>query len=204
MNCKTRCLQFVVQRSHFILTRKGEFGARRRGARRVKKMYKPDARPDSGRSRAAAAVPPPDMPDLAETFGDEPAAAPEDFARAGGCLRVLVVDDAPDVTELLALFMSHAGYEVAMAFSATEAFDAARDGHFDAVISDIGMPGMNGYQLAEALRALPGYKSTPLIAVTGFTHFEDRERARRAGFDEFLHKPISPSDLLDAVRRLCG
>ena len=167
-------------------------------------MYEPDARPDRGLSRDAAATPH-DTPDEAgASYADEPAAAAEDSARAAGCLRVLVVDDAPDVTELLAILMSHAGYEVAMAFSAPEAFDAARAGHFDAVISDIGMPGMNGYQLAEALRTLPGYESTPLIAVTGFTHFEDRERARRAGFDEFLHKPISPSDLLDAVRRLCG
>ena len=168
-------------------------------------MYKPDARPDRGPSRDAAAAMPHDTPDSGrEAHDDEPAAAPDEFTRAAGCLRVLVVDDAPDVTELLALLMSHAGYEVSMAFSAPEAFDAARAGHFDAVISDIGMPGMNGYQLAEALRALPGYESTPLIAVTGFTHFEDRERARRAGFDDFLHKPISPSDLLDAVRRLCG
>jgi CheY-like chemotaxis protein len=121
--------------------------------RRVKMMYEPDARPDNGGRDGSA------------------------------CLRVLVVDDAPDVTELLALMMTHAGYEVSMAFSAAEAFDAARSGRFDAVISDIGMPGMNGYQLAEALRALPGYESTPLIAVTGFTHLEDRERARRAGFD---------------------
>ena len=119
-------------------------------------------------------------------------------------LRVLVVDDAPDVTELLALMMSHAGYEAATAFSAAEAFDAARAGHFDAVISDIGMPGVNGYKLAEALRALPGYKARPLIAVTGFTHLEAGERARRAGFDDFIHKPINPSLLLDAVRRLCG
>jgi CheY-like chemotaxis protein len=167
-------------------------------------MYEPDARPDRDPGREAAEMPH-DMPEGAgASYSDEPAAAPDEFVRAAGCLRVLVVDDAPDVTELLALLMSHAGYEVATAFSAPEAFDAASAGHFDAVISDIGMPGMNGYQLAEALRALPGYESTPLIAVTGFTHFEDRERARRAGFDDFLHKPISPSDLLDAVRRLCG
>ena len=168
-------------------------------------MYEPDARPARGPSRTAAEAMPHDAPEPADTYsGAEPDAEPEDSLRAGSCYRVLVVDDAPDVTELLALLMSHAGYEVAMAFSATEAFDAARAGHFDAVISDIGMPGMNGYQLAEALRALPGYESTPLIAVTGFTHLEDRERARRAGFDDFLHKPINPSDLLDAIRKLCG
>ena len=119
-------------------------------------------------------------------------------------LRLLVVDDAPDVTEMIAMMMSFAGYQVKMAFSAAEAFDAARGAHFDAVISDIGMPGMNGYQLAEALRALPAYERTPLIAVTGFTMYDDRERARLAGFNDFLTKPINPSDLLDAVRKLCG
>ena len=100
--------------------------------------------------------------------------------------------------------MSYAGYQVKMAFSAPEAFDAARGDHFDAVISDIGMPGMNGYQLAEALRALPDYEHTPLVAVTGFTMYDDRERARASGFDGFLTKPIRPSDLLDIVKRLCG
>jgi len=105
---------------------------------------------------------------------------------------------------MIALMMSYAGYQVSMAFSAAEAFDAARGGHFDAVISDIGMPGMSGYELAAALRSLPDYQTTPLIAVTGFTMYDDRERARAAGFNDFLTKPINPSDLLAAVRRLCG
>jgi CheY-like chemotaxis protein len=119
-------------------------------------------------------------------------------------LRVLVVDDAPDVTEMIAALVRFAGYEVTTALSASEAFDAARGNHFDAVVSDIGMPGMNGYQLAEALRALPEYKSTPLVAVTGFTMYDDRERARASGFDDFLSKPINPVDLLDVLKRLCG
>jgi CheY-like chemotaxis protein len=119
-------------------------------------------------------------------------------------LRVLVVDDAPDVTEMIATLVRFAGYEVTTALSATEAFDAARGNRFDAVVSDIGMPGMNGYQLAEALRALPEYERTPLVAVTGFTMFDDRERARASGFDDFLSKPINPSDLLDVLKRLCG
>ena len=119
-------------------------------------------------------------------------------------LRVLVVDDAPDVTEMIATLIRFAGYDVTTALSAPEAFDAARQDHFDAVVSDIGMPGMNGYQLAEALRALPEYASTPLVAVTGFTMYDDRERARLSGFDDFLSKPINPSDLLDTLKRLCG
>jgi CheY-like chemotaxis protein len=131
------------------------------------------------------------------------AAAASDEARPER-LRVLVVDDAPDVTEMIATLIRFAGYDVTTALSAPEAFDAARSDRFDAVVSDIGMPGMNGYQLAEALRALPEYASTPLVAVTGFTMYDDRERARRSGFDDFLSKPINPSDLLDTLKRLCG
>ncbi|HEX3560796.1 MAG TPA: response regulator [Pyrinomonadaceae bacterium] len=118
--------------------------------------------------------------------------------------RALVVDDSPDVTEMLAIMMRFAGYEVTTALSAPEAFDAARREQFDVIVSDIGMPGMNGYQLAEALRALPEYAHIPLVAVTGFTMYDDRERARASGFDGFVTKPISPPDLLDIVKRLCG
>jgi two-component system CheB/CheR fusion protein len=165
--------------------------------------------PTSGRVRAArerlAASPAPMTPgpqDIPFACGERRAAGDAEVGERR--LRVLVVDDAPDVTEMLALMMSYAGYEVSTAFSAAEALEAASARRFDAVISDIGMPGMSGYQLAEALRALPDYRSTPLIAVTGFTMYEDREQARRAGFDDFLNKPISPAALLDAVRRLCG
>jgi CheY-like chemotaxis protein len=166
-------------------------------------MLQTTAYPDDGQGRPAASPFPhthgrPDGAFDCEPFTDM------DSAVSLVKLRVLVVDDAPDVTEMIAIMMSYAGYQVATAFSAPEAFDAARREQFDAVISDIGMPGMNGYQLAEALRGLPGYESTPLIAVTGFTMYDDRERARAAGFDGFLTKPINPSDLIEAVKRLCG
>ncbi len=125
-----------------------------------------------------------------------------DAAAQGDKLRALVVDDAPDVTEMISMLMRYAGYDVVMAFSAPEAFDAARAGHFDVIISDIGMPGMNGYELAEALRALPAYSGVPLIAVTGFSMYDDRTRALSSGFDDFLTKPINPDDLLEVVKRL--
>ena len=136
--------------------------------------------------------------------GDSTPAARGDSELKKCKTRALVVDDSPDVTEMLATMMRFAGYDVATALSAPEAFDAARREHFDVVVSDIGMPGMNGYQLAEALRALPEYAHVPLVAVTGFTMFDDRERAHASGFDGFLTKPIRPSDLLDIVKRLCG
>jgi CheY-like chemotaxis protein len=116
--------------------------------------------------------------------------------------RALVVDDAPDVTEMIATFLQHAGYDAVMAFSAAEALEAARVEQFRVVISDIGMPGMSGYDLAIALRALPDYKDVPLIAVTGFSMYDDRGRALQSGFNAHMTKPINPMSLLDLIKSL--
>ena len=116
--------------------------------------------------------------------------------------RALVVDDAPDVTEMIATFLQHAGYDAVMAFSATEALEAAQAEQFEIVISDIGMPGMNGYDLAIALRGLPEYRNVPLIAVTGFSMYDDRGRALQSGFNAHMTKPINPMSLLDLIKSL--
>lgn len=116
--------------------------------------------------------------------------------------RALVVDDAPDVTEMIATFLQHAGYDAVMAFSAAEALEVARAEHFEIIVSDIGMPGMNGYDLAVALRALPEYRTVPLIAVTGFSMYDDRGRALESGFNAHMTKPINPMSLLDLIKSL--
>lgn len=114
----------------------------------------------------------------------------------------LVVDDVADVTEMLSVLLSHAGYSVVTASSAPQALAAAREHRFDVVISDIGMPVMNGYQLARELRLLPGYNDVPLVAVTGYSMFDDRERSKSAGFTAHMTKPIDPSALLDLIEQL--
>ena len=116
--------------------------------------------------------------------------------------RALVVDDAPDVTEMIATLLQYAGYYTVMAFSAAEALEAARSEQFEVVVSDIGMPGMNGYDLAVALRALPEYRTVPLIAVTGFSMYDDRGRALESGFNAHMTKPINPMSLLDLIKSL--
>jgi CheY-like chemotaxis protein len=115
---------------------------------------------------------------------------------------VLVVDDVPDVTEMIELLLKHAGYDVSTAESAQDALHLARLNHYDLVISDIGMPDMNGYELASALRELAAYNKTPLIAVTGYSEYDDRGRAVRAGFNVHLTKPIEPTQLLTLMRDL--
>ena len=114
----------------------------------------------------------------------------------------LVVDDVSDVTEMLSVLMTHAGYDVSTASSAHDAISLAREHHFDVVISDIGMPEMNGYELAEALRLLPGYENIPMVAVTGYSMFDDRNRSLSAGFNEHVTKPIDPRAFLDLIDQL--
>ena len=115
---------------------------------------------------------------------------------------VLVVDDAPDIALMLACFLETAGYSVRPVFSASEALDAARRERFDVIISDIGLPGMDGYMLAKELRALREYRSTPLIAVTGFAEYGDQKHAFDAGFDAHLTKPVDPTKLIELIGQL--
>jgi CheY-like chemotaxis protein len=136
-------------------------------------------------------------------FGETDAAGGEG-ATVSPKPRALVVDDAPDVTEMIALLLKYAGYEVTTVYSGHQALDAARGDSFDVVISDIGMPGMNGYELAERLRRFEQYHVTPMIAVTGFSMYDDRDRALAAGFNAFLTKPVNPRDLISLVERLRG
>lgn len=114
----------------------------------------------------------------------------------------LVVDDVSDVTEMLSVLLTHAGYDVVTAASARKALEAAHRQLFDVIISDIGMPEMNGYQLAREIRALPGYEFVPMVAVTGYSMFDDKERSKSAGFNAHMTKPIDPRALLDLIEQL--
>jgi two-component system CheB/CheR fusion protein len=103
---------------------------------------------------------------------------------------------------MLSVLMTHAGYDVTTAACAPDAIALAREHHFDIVISDIGMPEMNGYQLAQALRSLPDYETVPMVAVTGYSMFDDRNRSLTAGFNEHVTKPIDPRAFLELIEQL--
>lgn len=117
-------------------------------------------------------------------------------------LRVLVIDDAPDVLEMFGMMLKLSGYDVGVAASPAEALEKATSAQFDLIVSDIGMPEMTGYELAERLRMIPGYESIPMIAVTGFSHFYDRGHSSKAGFDAHLTKPVNPTTLLNLIEQL--
>lgn len=111
----------------------------------------------------------------------------------------LVVDDSPDITEVLAAVLRHAGYTVSTAHSAPDALEMALARHFDVIVSDIGMPGMTGHELASMLRTLPEYRAVQMVAITGFDMYDDRGRSEEAGFNAHLKKPVDPSALTRAV-----
>jgi len=127
----------------------------------------------------------------------DPVEAPERAARADDAqpdapshLRVLVVDDNVDAAVTLSMILELDGYATRVAHSGPQALDLAASFRPDVVFLDIGMPGMDGYQTAAALRALPAFDGVCLAALTGWGAEHDRARSRAAGFDHHLTKPV--------------
>jgi CheY-like chemotaxis protein len=109
--------------------------------------------------------------------------------------RVLVVEDNHDARESLCLLLSLSGFEVREAADGAEGLRQALEWRPDAVVSDIGMPGLDGWELARRLRAALG-AAVRLVALSGFSRPEDYRRSLGAGFDAHLAKPAEPEDLL--------
>nr|QDA77064.1 multi-sensor hybrid histidine kinase [Jahnella sp. MSr9139] len=116
-------------------------------------------------------------------------------------VRVLVVEDEPDALEIAERVLSEAGAEVRAAASAREALAAIAAAPPDALVSDIGMPDEDGYQLIRAVRAL-GHRDLPAVALTAFARPEDQARALAAGFDAHLPKPLDVHQLLGTLARM--
>jgi CheY-like chemotaxis protein len=111
-------------------------------------------------------------------------------------IRVLVVEDNQDSAESLRRLLYHYGYEVAVAYTGQEGLRAAKRMRPNVVLCDIGLPDSNGFVVAAALRQDPQTRDARLIAVTAYGQEEDRRRAREAGFDLHLVKPVDPEVLL--------
>ncbi len=135
---------------------------------------------------------------------DEEAAPARSLGRSSRPLRVLVVDDSEDTTELLGTLLEMAGHSIQVAHTGPSALEVAAAFRPDAVILDIGLPGLDGYQVAQRLREDPALKSVTLIAATGYGQEEDLRRSREVGFDQHLVKPIDPGELQRLLAELAG
>jgi signal transduction histidine kinase len=116
-------------------------------------------------------------------------------------LRLLVVDDNDDAGQMLGLYLEAAGFGVTVVQSAHAALAAAQAHPPDACLLDIGLPDMDGNELARRLRHLPGMAQATLIAITGYGQDTDRARTTAAGFDHHFVKPVDMEALLDVLSR---
>lgn len=116
--------------------------------------------------------------------------------------RILVVEDVQDTLNMLGAALSALGYRVTLCGSAQEALRAAESAWFDIIISDIGMPDMNGYEMMRRLRAAGRLRHVPAIALTGYATRKDEDAAVAAGYDTHIAKPVDPDSLVNIIEQL--
>jgi PAS domain S-box-containing protein len=115
---------------------------------------------------------------------------------SGGTRRILVVDDNVDAARSLEMLLRSLGHETLVVHDGADALRAAPEYRPSIVLLDIGMPGLDGYEVARRLRAMEGGESLRIVAVTGWGQDSDREKSREAGFDLHLVKPVEPRELV--------
>jgi PAS domain S-box-containing protein len=138
------------------------------------------------------AVTAPARSDIARDEEDRPPAAQV-------CRRVLVVDDNRDATESMSMLLSVWGHDTRTAHDGPMALEVASEFQPEFVLLDIGLPGMDGYEVARRLQAMPGLKNTVLVAMTGYGQEEDRLRSKAAGFARHMVKPADPAKLRSLI-----
>ncbi|WP_427914921.1 ATP-binding response regulator [Ramlibacter sp. MMS24-I3-19] len=116
-------------------------------------------------------------------------------------LDILLVEDNTDAADVLRMVLEMSGHRVVVAHAGDVAVDVAADMRFDAVVCDIGLPGLDGYGVARALRAMELHRGTFLLAVTGYGDAASHQKGMEAGFDDLLAKPLQAERLLQLLAR---
>lgn len=115
--------------------------------------------------------------------------------------RILVVDDNTEAADITAELLGLYGYQTAVAYAGLQGLEAARNFEPHAILLDLGMPGMDGYQVAAALRALPDFDDTALIAFTAWGDAATLQRVAATGFDEHITKPASLDTIIATLNK---
>src|SRR5262249_1658866 len=116
--------------------------------------------------------------------------------------RILVVDDYKDVADSLGILLEIMGHEVRVAYSGQEALEALARFEPDVALLDLGLPGMNGYQLARRIREQPRFRNLTPAAQTGWGQEQDRRRSEEAGFNYHQLKPVAWDEIEKILREL--
>jgi len=127
--------------------------------------------------------------------------APQETAPPRAAAQLMIIEDDEDTLEMLRATLEMHGFQVTACDSAAETLQVARNKSVDLIISDIGMPQMDGLEMIRQLRELENYKSVPAIALTGYASAKDEKAALAAGFDAHVSKPVDPKELLDLINR---
>jgi CheY-like chemotaxis protein len=122
-------------------------------------------------------------------------------ADGAGARRILVVDDNADAAQMVAMLLQVLGHEVAVEYDPLQALACARERAFDAFILDIGLPGMDGHELARQMHALPTAQGALFVALTGYGQEQDRAASKAAGFHHHFVKPADVAALAEALAR---
>lgn len=141
------------------------------------------------------------LPLAPEVAPPAPAPTPDDAVTAPVARRVLVVDDNRDGADSLAALLTHKGYAVSVAYDGETALAACEQDPPDVLLLDIGLPGMNGYDLCRTIRARPWGERMLIVAQTGWGQRPDLEQANRAGFDFHFVKPVDTATLESVLAR---
>jgi two-component system CheB/CheR fusion protein len=115
---------------------------------------------------------------------------------------LLVVDDSEDTIAMLDQLLKTGGANVTTATNGADALRLASEREFDVILSDISMPGMDGFEFLQRLRKINGRQHVPVVAITGFGRSDDIERARAAGFYSHLTKPLNLQALAEVLQSL--
>jgi CheY-like chemotaxis protein len=116
--------------------------------------------------------------------------------------RILLVDDYPDALEIWGLYLRALGYDVETAEDGLQAVEQAHRVSPDAIVLDLELPGISGFEVASRLRQSDDTREIPLIAATGYSHVKQINQAREAGFDSVMVKPCEPAALVAEIERL--
>src|SRR5262249_34039382 len=132
----------------------------------------------------------------------KPLSTPAEPTEQVQTLRVLVVDDNRDAADSAAILLRQSGHDVRVAYTGKAALEAAFAYRPNALLLDIGLPEMSGYEVARHLRQNPELKNMQLIAVSGYGQETDRTRSQEAGFDAHLVKPVDPQKVQEVLATL--